>query len=101
MNKLIKDIATYFFRWWWDEKGNNTSDGFDKWAKTDGKQYIDKLLVIDKRNKQLLTALRLAKGVIKTLHNKVNGNMGKHFWDDFQDIPIMQRINKALKDGKA
>ena len=92
MNKLIKDIATYFFRWWWDEKGNNTSDGFDKWAKTDGKQYMDKLLAIEQRNKQLLTALRSAKRIIKALHNTSIG------WEMFQSMSQMERINKAIKD---
>lgn len=51
-----------------------------------------------KRNKQLLTALKTAKTVIQALHNKANGNMGKNFWDDYQNIPPMQRINKAIKD---
>ena len=53
-----------------------------------------------KRNKQLLTALRSAKGVIKELHHEANGAMGFHFWDEYQQNPAMQRINKAIKDGK-
>ena len=30
-----KNIATKFFYWWWNQKGNNTEEGFDKWAETE------------------------------------------------------------------
>ena len=60
----------------------------------------EKLSKVEKRNKQLLTALRSAKRIIKFFHNGAHGNMGKHFWKDYQNIPPMQRINKAIKDGK-
>ncbi len=52
------------------------------------------------RNKDLLKALETAKQIIKTWHNKANGDMGKYFWEQYQETPQMQRINKAIKDGK-
>lgn len=71
------------------------------------KEYIQTITILnidyaklEKRNKQLLTALRSAKREIKKLHNEVNGAMGFHFWDEYQQNPAMQRINKAIKDGK-
>ncbi len=30
----IKDISVAFFYWWYNEKGNNTVEGFDDWLKT-------------------------------------------------------------------
>ena len=54
----------------------------------------DDLFKSNKRNKQLLTALRSAKKIIKELHDT---NIG---WEMFQNVPQMQRINKALKDGR-
>ena len=47
---------------------------------------------LEKRNKQLLTALRSAKRIIKALHNTSIG------WEMFQSMSQMQRINKAIKD---
>ena len=59
-----------------------------------------KLLESEKRNKQLLTALRSAKRTIKELHNEACGDMGEHFWKVYQQLPQIQRINKAIKNGK-
>ena len=54
-----------------------------------------------KKYDNAIKALKTAKQVIKTLHNKAHGNMGKHFWGKYQDSSLkMQRINKALKNGK-
>lgn len=53
---------------------------------------------LKKRNKQLLTALKSAKREIKSLHDKANGNMGSYFWKQYQQNPVMKRINKAIKD---
>jgi hypothetical protein len=30
----IRDLCVKFFYWWYNEKGNNTEQGFNKWAKT-------------------------------------------------------------------
>ncbi len=58
------------------------------------------LIEMGKKYKKTLAALKAAKKLIKTRHNKANGNMGKHFWEQYQETPQMQRINKAIKDGK-
>lgn len=51
--------------------------------------YTDKL---EKRNKQLLTALRSAKRIIKELHDTKIG------WEMFETTSQMHRINKAIKN---
>lgn len=51
-----------------------------------------------KRNKQLLTLLRSAKRIIKIWYDKGHGDMVKYFWDEYQEKPVMKRINKAIKD---
>ncbi len=32
----VKLIATKFFRWWWNQPGANTDQGYDEWAETEG-----------------------------------------------------------------
>ena len=58
------------------------------------------LLKSEKRNKQLLTELHLAKKLIKHWFNEAHGDMGNHFWTDYDKTSLtMQRINKAI-NGK-
>jgi len=39
--EAIKQIATTFFRWWWNKPGENTDDAFDTWAETkEGQKLI-------------------------------------------------------------
>lgn len=35
----IKRIATDFFRWWYNQPGTNTDDGFDDWWKQNREKY--------------------------------------------------------------
>jgi len=37
----LKDICTTFFRYWWNAPGNNTSQGYDKWRKSQLKDKGD------------------------------------------------------------
>lgn len=38
-----KELCTKFFYWWYNQKGSNTDQGFDDWAKTnEGKNLISK-----------------------------------------------------------
>jgi len=39
-NNKIKQVATDFFRYWWNTSGNNTDQGFDDWWKDNKKNYI-------------------------------------------------------------
>lgn len=32
-----KERACAFFRWWWNQGGNNTEQGFDEWLKLEEK----------------------------------------------------------------
>lgn len=36
----LKKVAVTFFRWWWNQPGNNTDDGFDQWAAGPGAPLI-------------------------------------------------------------
>jgi hypothetical protein len=39
--EAIKKVATEFFYWWYNQKGSNTEQGFDEWAKTvDGQSAL-------------------------------------------------------------
>lgn len=73
-------------------------------TKNTNKEFIislaKELKETNKRNKQLLITLRLAKKEIKFWYNEAHGNMGEYFWTDYQKLTLpMQRINKAIKDG--
>ena len=66
------------------------------------KEYIETITLLNiaydklnKRNKQLLTALRSAKRIIKELHGEIETGIT---WSSFQTLPQMERINKAIKD---
>ena len=37
--ELIKQIASDFFRFWWNSPGNNTDQGFDDWWKDNKQEY--------------------------------------------------------------
>ena len=53
---------------------------------------------LEKRNKQLLTALKTAKNEIKVWYKHTSNRIID--WKDYDRIsPRMQRINKAIKDG--
>lgn len=61
------------------------------------KTLKNRLIKLEKRNKQLLTALRSAKRIIKILHDEIESGIT---WINFQNLPQMKQINKAIKDGK-
>jgi hypothetical protein len=42
----VKAVCTAFFRWWWNKPGNNTDEGFDEWAATDGKDLLSALATL-------------------------------------------------------
>ena len=48
----IKTIATTFFRWWWNQGGTNTEQGFDTWAKTEGKELLQPTTEESNKNSQ-------------------------------------------------
>ena len=54
METKIKELCTTFFRWWWNQPGNNTDQGFDEWAKKDGKKFIASIIKIEKQRDELL-----------------------------------------------
>ena len=62
-------------------------------------KFGDELAKLEKRNKQLLTALGSAKNLIKIWHNEALNNRGYKYWKNYQNTPIIKRINKAI-DGK-
>ncbi len=42
----LKNIATTFFRYWWNTKWNNTDEGFDSWAAGEiGSKMIEDFLI--------------------------------------------------------
>ena len=55
---------------------------------------------LNKRNKQLLTALRSAKKIIKELFIEKEPLNTDYYWTGFTQASRMQRINKAIKDEK-
>lgn len=42
----MRDIATSFFRYWWNAPGNNTDEGFDKWFKIQSLNQIESIEVV-------------------------------------------------------
>jgi len=40
MKEIFKKVATEFFYHWWNEEGNNTSEGFDKWWNDKGNELV-------------------------------------------------------------
>lgn len=38
--KRMKLLAVKFFYHWWNQKGNNTEEGFDKWWELEGKKLL-------------------------------------------------------------
>jgi hypothetical protein len=45
--EIFKKVATEFFYHWWNEEGNNTSEGFDKWWDDKGKELVKNCSIPD------------------------------------------------------
>jgi hypothetical protein len=84
--EAIKKVATEFFYWWYNQKGSNTEQGFDEWAKTvDGQSA----LTASQNEVELLRAdvLRLEKEVVDWEY-EVKALKAKIFtW-----IPVSERL---------
>lgn len=62
---MIKQISCEFFRYWWNEEGNNTEEAFDKWWDETGKTLVKKSNVIPDVSDQRGLLMGFGKHLIK------------------------------------
>ena len=49
----LKPHFTKWFRWWWNQQGTNTEQGFDEWIKSDGgKEFESDLSALIEQEKR-------------------------------------------------
>lgn len=89
----IKQLVTAFFFWWWNHPGTNTDEGFDEWAKTDGKKQIEEL---QKYSKESYDALAVKNEALSRAAISVNRE-----FDDPEDSRIaFEQLTKAIENNK-
>jgi len=45
--EIFKKVTTKFFYHWWNEEGNNTAEGFDKWWEDKGRELVKNCSIPD------------------------------------------------------
>ncbi len=95
----VKLIATKFFRWWWNQPGANTDQGYDEWAETEGASLLAALSPcrIGEETDAFETCAKVAEGHADLIEEMRRVYPGDPHGALGRDANKMRKLAKAIR----